>query len=473
MAVHHRTQRLQIYGDKPEVTKLFGGRYRIVVRCTAARDTEAWYNDNKDQIFADFGTLYSAQMSVDGIDSRTGEAYSDMVLVSNSTGYTSAGEYLVTFVYETLTSTWTKEQEDAVSSTENGLRVVERSEVATIGATAPYDEDDIGVSTITSGGKTLYLAGFNDETKADPDAQIGRVVTQWAEAGILNVSKRNMSEGVMSVATTFLAVEGSTTGPITQRSTSDYNGLKTITVTTLQDANGDSIVDGGENLVHQYERKVPWTDPGVISLQHDILEYPVGGTTIEQNAFSFVLDPPVERKVEADVFVIFQTSGDIVASDETYDSADSYWNPDEWASSLINGIGSGFAPINDVRGYRGYRISTDISGIQDKAATGSVSYKSNGVFVFQNKGNDYIESDNNTTAGSLSARVYGAVDTNSALYVINGNRLYAASPWLMQLSGGPVDPSGTRYVLDIDIRPAFSDIDGNTYYKKTIVVATV
>jgi hypothetical protein len=70
MAVYHRTQRLQIYGEKPEVTQLFGGRYRMVVRCKAARDTEAWYNDNKDQIFASFGTLYSAQMSVDGIDPR-------------------------------------------------------------------------------------------------------------------------------------------------------------------------------------------------------------------------------------------------------------------------------------------------------------------------------------------------------------------------------------------------------------------
>jgi hypothetical protein len=72
MAVYHRTQRLQIYGEKPEVTKLFGDRYRMVVRCKAARDTEAWYNANKDQIFASFGTLYSAQMSVDGIDPTDG-----------------------------------------------------------------------------------------------------------------------------------------------------------------------------------------------------------------------------------------------------------------------------------------------------------------------------------------------------------------------------------------------------------------
>jgi hypothetical protein len=339
MAVYHRTQRLQIYGEKPEVTQLFGGRYRMVVRCKAARDTEAWYNDNKDQIFASFGTLYSAQMSVDGIDPRVGEAYPDMCLVSNSASYTQTGEYVISFVYETLTAVWTKEQDDEVTSTDNGLRVLERSEVAKVdgfpivqlsspnsskvvlsgmgnasnyfvllvkansantiywratnevlatyngsfttantdqweykviytpisidqleigyngtnystfdlsefylvsqssdwqnnivesfikfevtvdnsspftdtvvftgsnGNTAtgtnvqgggtgsissPYDEDDVGVATITDGGKTLYLASFQDQTGAESNAQVGRVVTRWAEAGTLNRSE--------------------------------------------------------------------------------------------------------------------------------------------------------------------------------------------------------------------------------------------------------------------------------------------
>ena len=186
MAVYHRTQRLQIYGEKPEVTKLFGDRYRMVVRCKAARDTEAWYNANKDQIFASFGTLYSAQMSVEGIDPRVGEAYPDMCLVSNSASYTQTGEYIISFVYETLTATWTKEQDDEITSTDNGLRVLQRSEVAAIDTAAPYDEDDVGVATITDADKTLYLASFQDQTGAESNAQVGRVVTRWAEAGILS-----------------------------------------------------------------------------------------------------------------------------------------------------------------------------------------------------------------------------------------------------------------------------------------------
>ena len=40
MATFHRTQRLEIYGKKPEVTQLFGSRYRMVVRCQAKNETE-------------------------------------------------------------------------------------------------------------------------------------------------------------------------------------------------------------------------------------------------------------------------------------------------------------------------------------------------------------------------------------------------------------------------------------------------
>ena len=235
MPVYHRTQRLQIYGEKPEVTQLFNDRYRIVVRCKAARDTEAWYNNNKSQIFADFGTLYNAQMSIDGIDSRTGEAYDNMVLVSNAVGYTQTGEYVVTFVYETLTATWTKEQEDTVSSTDNGLRIVERSEVATITATAPYDEDDIGVSTITSGGKTLYLAGFQDETKAEADAQIGRVTTKWLEAGTLSETLDNVGSQKAKVIEAIGPDPSTPTGySLASKQESSFNGFQTNRFTFLK-----------------------------------------------------------------------------------------------------------------------------------------------------------------------------------------------------------------------------------------------
>jgi hypothetical protein len=385
MAVYHRTQRLQIYGEKPEVTKLFGDRYRMVVRCKAARDTEAWYNANKDQIFASFGTLYSAQMSVDGIDPRVGEAYPDMCLVSNSASYTQTGEYVISFVYETLTAVWTKEQGDEVTSTDNGLRVLERSEVAKVdgfpivqlsspnsskvvlsgmgnasnyfvllvkansantiywratnevlatyngsfttantdqweykviytpisidqleigydgtnystfdlsefylvsqssdwqnnivesfikfevtvdnsspftdtvvftgsnGNTAtgtnvqgggtgsissPYDEDDVGVSTITNGGKTLYLASFQDQTGAESNAQVGRVVTRWAEAGTLNRSEDKVGSQQAITIQAIGEVPATPEGySLARTSVGNYEGFQTNDYTFLK-----------------------------------------------------------------------------------------------------------------------------------------------------------------------------------------------------------------------------------------------
>ena len=59
---------------------------------------------------------------------------------------------------------------------------------------APYDEDDVGVETITSAGKTLYLAGFQD----DSDDRIGRFITRWAEAGVLNIEKE-FDEGLLYI----------------------------------------------------------------------------------------------------------------------------------------------------------------------------------------------------------------------------------------------------------------------------------
>jgi hypothetical protein len=237
MLAFHRTHRLQILGGRPEIEKLYGDRYRMVVRCVAKNGTKAWYFDNKDQIFADFGSLYSAQMSIDGVDARTGEAYDDMVLVKTEASYMRSGEYVVIFTYETLTDTWTKELEDVVSSTDNGLRLVERSQVAVITATAPYDEDDIGVSTITDGGKTLYLAGFKDETESKSDTQIGRVITQWLEAGVISVStdEDSITDEVVVNALNLTAAqvrnavtEVTANHSLKSQSTNDFEGLNSF-----------------------------------------------------------------------------------------------------------------------------------------------------------------------------------------------------------------------------------------------------
>ena len=51
-----------------------------------------------------------------------------------------------------------------VSSTENGLKVYEQVQVALPGTDTPYGEGDIGVANREIGGKTIYLAGFQDDS---------------------------------------------------------------------------------------------------------------------------------------------------------------------------------------------------------------------------------------------------------------------------------------------------------------------
>ena len=52
-----------------------------------------------------------------------------------------------------------------------------------------------------------------------------------------------------------------------------------------------------------------------------------------------------------------------------------------------------------------------------------------------------------------------------------GQFVYGSS--LATLSGGPEDPSGTSYTLSYKVDPAFVDIAGTQYYRRTQVTATI
>ena len=77
MSISHRTNRLKLVGT-PNVEQLQNGRYQLTVSCTTINRREDWYSANKSRIFPDFGSLQSAEMSIDGLAPRTGEAYADM-----------------------------------------------------------------------------------------------------------------------------------------------------------------------------------------------------------------------------------------------------------------------------------------------------------------------------------------------------------------------------------------------------------
>lgn len=253
MPVYHRTQRLQIFGEKPEIQKLYGSRYRMVVRCIAKNDTKAWYDDNKAQIFADFGSLYSAQMSVDGIDARTGEAYDDMVLVKNEASYTQSGEYVIVFTYETLTDSFVQETEDKVDFDLNGLKRLTRTIIAK--DTVAYSSV-VGTSTAGTSPVLTLAQVSEDQLEASEDG-FKRIQEVWLESGVTSVStdEDSITDEVVVNALNLTAAQVRTAitevtanHSLKSQSTNDFEGLNSfryvfeIRSTTTETELGDAQI---------------------------------------------------------------------------------------------------------------------------------------------------------------------------------------------------------------------------------------
>lgn len=470
----HRNDNNSIFGQ-PEIEKLYNGRYRMTFRCLRDDNNTGWYYDNAADIFANFGTLSDAPYAKQGkgVTAPANSTWPDMKLIRHGWEFVPQQPVpFLTFVYETLTSSYVQDRQEDVDFDLNGLRRVTRTLVATEGTAygKVVGTDTIQHTALEYGEETLYLASVTDEKLPDDEAGYTRIIETWIEPGTLSVSTKNVSEGVREVSTTFLVTEGATVGPVVDRSTSNFAGLKTISVTTLQDKDGNSIIQGGERLVNQYQRMVDFTYPGVVSLRQDVITSNVG---IDPNILNFEIDAPVQSKVQATVSVIFQSSASIVAGDFVYDdgggAASGYWNPTEWAKTYASGIGWDYSPFSTSQALRGYRTNNSVSGITKFKPTGSNSFTTNGVTVFQSAGTSYL----NTVSEPNLARVNGVSDSGGVLFMVDGKRIYGATPFILQVSGGPEDPSGNKYTLDVDVRPAFEDVDGNQYYKKTIVTATV
>ena len=549
MAVSHRTNRLKLIGT-PAVEQLQNGRYQLTVNCTTMNSREDWYSSNKARIFPDFGSLESAEMSIDGLAPRTGEAYTDMRLVSVQSS-TQQEKYIVTLVYQTLGASFVQVKDDTVNYAENGLRRVTRKSIAqsgtafqkTIGTTsitsqidsetavtcilANYEVNDTdsyrevtevylqagivavaqdfnngqGRVSVQAFGKTSSevtaalsevtsdhelisqresdFAGIKTSTfeyqldesfiqdrelnglnrirlielsASDFSAQtIGAVSTSaptsslflgsqvidnggtiktrqstWLEAGTLSVSIKNLAEGVKQVTTVFLVTEGTTVGPVTSRNTSNFEGLKTISVTTMQDKSGNALGANGSTPVCSFDVFSNFTYPGLFDVSLTSSGR-VGNVEIE------LTKAPAQSKVQSKVFVFFTTTSTIQSSDYTYESAAGLWSPNDWGAVTVNarGLNSGIR-FNASKAFRGYRTdSVTFSG------SASASFGSSALFAFQ---------------GSQKLSDFNGI------------------PFSGIVSPGPVTPVGSKWVLDVKLTAAFDDTSGTTYYKKTIIV---
>ena len=425
MAISHRTNRLKLIGT-PAVEQLQNGRYQLTVNCTTMNSREDWYSSNKARIFPDFGSLESAEMSIDGLAPRTGEAYTDMRLVSVQSS-TQGDQYIVTLVYQTLGATFVQIKDDTIDLELNGLRRVTRTSIAQAGTDIPDDDKDVGVDYIdhqidTETAVRCFLASY----QVDDNDSYREFERTYIQAGTLSVSTKNLSEGVKQVTTVFLVTEGTTVGPVTSRSTNNFQGLKTITVTTMQDKNGNPLGTAGTTPVHSFDTFSNFSYPGLFT---------AFGTSNGRvaNAEIEITKAPAQSKVQSKVYVFFTTTSTIQSSDYKYESASGLWSPNDWGSVTISAVGSNSGiRFNASKAMRGYR--TDSSSF---SVSGSASFGLAALFSFQ---------------GSLKLEDFNAVSCVGTII------------------SGPVDPVGSKWVLDVKITSAFDDVDGTTYYKKTIIV---
>ena len=367
MPVFHRSQRLQIYGNRVEVTQLHNSRYEIVVRCTAKNDTQAWYNANKDQIFANFGSLYSDQMSIEGIDPRTGEAYPNMVLVRNEAGFVGS-DYVITFVYQTLTSSYVQEVPEKVDLELNGLRRVTRSLIAV--ADTSYNKAVGGVtidhSALGYTTKTLTLATVQEDVLEANEGGFTRIQETYLEPGTLSESTSNLKDGIIQVTTEFLITEGSVPGAKIARTENNTNGIKTITVTDLRKKDGTSVIDASESEtgvsstpISSYNSLDPFRYPGVVNLVKRTIDARSYTESDDILSLEFYLTPPAESLIDTETFVFIQSASQVNDTDKVYPGGESgstgLWNPTDWATIYASGLDHNKNPFSKTDALRGYR----------------------------------------------------------------------------------------------------------------------
>ena len=297
----------------------------------------------------------------------------------------------------------------------NRIRLIELS-------ASDFSAQTIGAVSTSAPTSSLFLGS----QVIDNGGTIKTRQSTWLEAGTLSVSIKNLAEGVKQVTTVFLVTEGTTVGPVTSRNTSNFEGLKTISVTTMQDKSGNALGANGNTPVCSFDVFSNFTYPGLFTASGSSASN-VGNVQIE------LTKAPAQSKVQSKVFVFFTTTSTIQPSDYTYESAAGLWSPNDWGAVTINASGSNSGiRFNASKALRGYR--TDSSSF---SLTVSSSFGLAAFFNFQ---------------GSQKLSDFNGI------------------PFSGIVSPGPVTPVGSKWVLDVKLTAAFDDTSGTTYYKKTIIV---
>jgi len=192
----------------------------------------------------------------------------------------------------------------------------------------------------------------------------------------------------------------------------------------MQDKNGNPLGTAGTTPVHSFEVFSNFTYPGLF-IPSGTVSGQIGNLQIE------LTKAPAQSKVRSTVYVFFTKTSTIESTDYKYDSAVGLWSPNDWGAVSVTAAG-GTGVFNDSKALRGYR--TDVSTF---------------------------------------TRLIPASFGNFAQFLFQGSLKITATPsirFTATINKGPRDPVGSKWVLDVKIATAFDDVDGETYYKKTIIV---
>ena len=228
MPTYHRSQRLKLVGAGPRVEQLQNDRYRLTFQCEATNPREAWMFGNKSQIFASYGTLSTAQMSIAGIDRRTNEAYTDAVLVATEATPTE-DNMIVTLVYETLGTSFVQVKDDTIDFDLNGLQRVTRESIAKVGTSF---SKSIGSTAVTVDGVNCVLASLNVD---NTDSYV-KLIEVYLEEGTVLETTDNVGSQQAKVIETFGGDPSIPAGySIANKEESNFQGYQTNRFTFLKD----------------------------------------------------------------------------------------------------------------------------------------------------------------------------------------------------------------------------------------------
>jgi hypothetical protein len=264
MSISHRTNRLKLLST-PSVEQLQNGRYRLTVNCTTLNSRDDWYSANKDRIFPDFGSLQSAEMSIDGLAPRVGEAYANMRLTSvqsDTRSLTNGGDYIVVLTYETIGNTFVQVKDDTTDYKTNGLRTVSRSIIAEPGTSygKTIGESFIDHQINTETAVRCYLASYKID---DTDSYRG-VEEVYIEAGILSETLDSVGSQQAKVIESIGPDPATPSGYVlASKQESDFEGFQTNRFTFLKPdvelSNSEDNVGSQKAIIEEWFKPVTGT----------------------------------------------------------------------------------------------------------------------------------------------------------------------------------------------------------------------